>query len=215
MAAKDEQSLKKGAPIAIAWGTLVFTGAVFLGLACRAMFVSLPDAEQALPIISIQLLPGVFAGMMLAAVLAAICSTADSQLIVASSAMSHDIYARRRGSDLPQRHAVTIDRLWVAIIGLLAVILALTENRVIFSFVLYAWAGLGAVFGPIFILSFLWKKATSEGAIAGAIVGFLTVIIWRNVPALKDNLYELVPGFVLALLVNYIVSLVYRGKNKK
>ena len=214
MAAKDEQSLKKGAPIAIAWGTLVFTGAVFLGLACRAMFVSLPDAEQALPIISIQLLPGIFAGLMLAAVLAAICSTADSQLIVASSALSHDVYARRRGGDLPQRHAVTIDRLWVAIIGLLAVILALTENRVIFSFVLYAWAGLGAVFGPIFILSFLWKKATSEGAIAGAIVGFLTVIIWRNIPALKENLYELVPGFILALVVNYVVSLAYWGKRR-
>jgi sodium/proline symporter len=212
MAARDQESLKRGAPIAIAWGTLVFTGAVFLGLACRALFVTLPDAEQALPIISIQLLPGIFAGMMLAAVLAAICSTADSQLIVASSAISHDVYVRKRGGDLPQRHAVTIDRLWVAIIGLLAVIFALTDNRVIFTFVLYAWAGLGAAFGPIFILSFLWKKATSEGAIAGAVVGFLTVVIWRNVPALKDNLYELVPGFVLALLVNYSVSLVYWGK---
>jgi Na+/proline symporter len=212
MAAKDQQSLKKGAAIAMTWGTLVFTGAVFLGLACRALFVSLPDAEQALPIISIQLLPGVFAGMMLAAVLAAICSTADSQLIVASSAISHDVYVRRKGEDLPPRHAVTIDRLWVAIIGLLAVILALSENRVIFSFVLYAWAGLGAAFGPIFILSFLWKKATSEGAIAGAVVGFLTVIIWRNVPALKAMVYELVPGFIFALLVNYIVSMVYYNK---
>ncbi len=129
--------------------------------------------------------------------------------------MSHDVYVRGRGDDLPQRHAVTIDRLWVAIIGLLAVIFALTENRVIFTFVLYAWAGLRAAFGPVFILGFLWKKATSEGAIAGAIVGFLTVIIWRNVPALKENLYELVPGFVLALAVNYVVSLVYWGKNGK
>lgn len=215
MAARDQASLKKGAPIAIAWGTLVFTGAVFLGLACRALFVSLPDAEQALPIISLQLLPGVFAGMMLAAVLAAICSTADSQLIVASSAISHDVYVRNRGGDLPQGHAVTIDRLWVAIIGLLAVIFALTDNRVIFTFVLYAWAGLGAAFGPIFILSFLWKKATSEGAIAGAVVGFLTVVIWRNVPALKGMVYELVPGFILALVVNYVVSLIYEGRNKK
>ncbi len=214
MAARDQASLKKGAPIAITWGTLVFTGAVFLGLACRALFVTLPDAEQALPIISIQLLPGIFAGMMLAAVLAAICSTADSQLIVASSAISHDVYVRNRGGDLPQSHAVTIGRLSVAIIGLLAVIFALTDNRVIFTFVLYAWAGLGAAFGPIFILSFLWKKATSEGAIAGAVVGFLTVVIWRNVPALKGNLYELVPGFILALVVNYVVSLVYWRKRK-
>jgi len=207
MAAKDQASLKKGAFIAMAWGTLVFTGAVFLGLACKALFVTLVDAEQALPIISIQLLPGIFAGMMLAAVLAAICSTADSQLIVASSAISHDIYARRKGDKLSPRKAVTIDRIWVAIIGILAIVFALTDNRVIFTFVLYAWAGLGAAFGPIFILSFLWKKATSEGAIAGAVVGFLTVIVWRNVPALKAMVYELVPGFLLALLVNYIVSL--------
>jgi sodium/proline symporter len=215
LAARDEESLRKGAPIAITWGTLVFTGAVFLGLACRALFLELPDAEQALPIISIQLLPGIFAGMMLAAVLAAICSTADSQLIVASSAISHDVYIRGKGKDLAPKHAVTIDRLWVAIIGLIAVIFALTDNRVIFSFVLYAWAGLGAAFGPIFILSFLWKKATSEGAIAGAVVGFLTVVIWRNVPALKGMVYELVPGFFLALAVNYVVSLVYWQKHKK
>jgi sodium/proline symporter len=213
MAAKDQESLKKGAFIAIAWGTLVFTGAVFLGLACKALFVTLADAEQALPIISIQLLPGIFAGMMLAAVLAAICSTADSQLIVASSSISHDIYAQRKGDKLSPRKAVTIDRIWVAVIGILAVIFALTDNRVIFTFVLYAWAGLGAAFGPIFILSFLWKKATAEGAIAGAIVGFTTVIIWRNVPALKAMVYELVPGFLLALLVNYVVSLATQ-KNK-
>jgi sodium/proline symporter len=102
------------------------------------------------------------------------------------------------------------------------VIFALTENRAIFEFVLYAWAGLGAAFGPIFILSFLWKKATSEGAIAGAVVGFLTVVIWRNMPAWggmpapKSMVYELVPGFIFALAVNYIVSLVYWGrKNNK
>jgi len=212
MAAKDQKSLKRGAPIAMVWGTLVFTGAVFLGLACRALFVTLADAEQALPIISIQLLPGIFAGVMLAAVLAAICSTADSQLIVASSAISHDIYMRGKGKDLSAEHAVTIDRLWVTIIGLLAVIFALTQNRAIFEFVLYAWAGLGAAFGPLFILGFLWKKATSEGAIAGAVTGFLTVIVWRNVPALKGMVYELVPAFLLALAVNYIVSMINQKK---
>ncbi len=215
MAAKDQKSLKKGAIIAMAWGTLVFSGAVFLGLACKAMFTTMGDAEQALPIISVQLLPGIFAGMMLAAVLAAICSTADSQLIVASSAISHDIFVRARGKALTQKQAVRIDRLWVAIIGIVAILFALTENRVIFEFVLYAWAGLGAAFGPMFILGFLWKKSTSEGAIAGAVVGFLTVIIWRNVPALKAMVYELVPAFILALAVNWAVSMVYYGKKAK
>ena len=100
MAARDRKAINTGRIVAMTWGVFVFTGAVFLGLATRAVFKVLPDAEQALPIISIQLLPGVLAGLMLAAVLAAICSTADSQLLVASSSISHDIYARLTGRDL-------------------------------------------------------------------------------------------------------------------
>lgn len=214
MASKDEASIKRGRFVAMVWGIFVFTGAVFLGLACRAVFGTLGDAEQALPIISIQLLPGVIAGLMLAAVLAAICSTADSQLLVASSSISHDLYARLTGKDLDSRHVITIDRLAVGVLGLLAMLLALTKNRVIFSFVLYAWAGLGAAFGPPLILGLLWKKATSTGAIAGAIVGFVTVIIWKNIPVLSNTLYELVPGFFLSLVVVWGVSLMGRVTKK-
>jgi Na+/proline symporter len=146
------------------------------------------------------------AGLMLAAVLAAICSTADSQLLVASSSLSHDLYARLTGKDLDSRHVVAMDRAAVGILGILAMLLALSDNRVIFEFVLYAWAGLGAAFGPPLILGLLWKKTTSYGAIAGAITGFLTVIIWKNMPVLSGSLYELVPGFFLALLVVWGVS---------
>jgi SSS family solute:Na+ symporter len=210
MAVKDIQSIKRGRIIAMTWGVFVFTGAVFLGLATRAVFGTLGDAEQALPIISIQLLPGVLAGLMLAAVLAAICSSADSQLLVASSSISHDLYARLTGKDLDSRHVINIDRIAVVGLGLLATLLALTANRVIFSFVLYAWAGLGAAFAPPLILGLLWKKATSTGAIAGAIVGFVTVVIWKNIPALSGALYELVPAFCLSLLVVWLVSLMSR-----
>jgi len=210
MAARDEAAIKRGRIIAMLWGVFVFTGAVFLGLACRAVFGHLGDAEQALPIISIQLLPGVLAGLMLAAVLAAICSTADSQLLVASSSIAHDLYARLTGKDLNSRHVVNIDRLAVAVLGILAMLLALTEKRVIFSFVLYAWAGLGAAFAPPLILGLLWKRVTSTGAISGMIVGFLTVVIWKNIPALSNALYELVPGFFLSLAVVWLVSLAGR-----
>jgi sodium/proline symporter len=208
MAARDEATIKKGRFIAMTWGTFVFTGAVVLGLACRAIFGTLGDAEQALPIIAVQLLPGVLAGLMLAAVLAAICSTADSQLLVSSASLSHDLYARLTGKDLDSRFVVNMDRLAVSVVGVLAMFLALTENRVIFSFVLYAWAGLGAAFGPPLILGFLWEKTTSAGAIAGAIVGFLTVVVWKNVPALSTAIYELVPGFLLGLFAVWLVSLV-------
>ncbi len=207
MAARDEEAVKRGRIIAMVWGLVVFSGAVVLGLSCRALFGTLPDAEQALPIIAIQLLPGVLAGLMLAAVLAAICSTADSQLLVASSSISHDLYARLTGKDLDSKHVVTMDRVAVGILGLLAMLLALSKNRVIFSFVLYAWAGLGATFGPPLILGLLWKKTTSSGAIAGAIAAFITVIIWKNIPLLSGALYELVPGFFLGLIVVWGVSL--------
>jgi sodium/proline symporter len=207
MAARNEKALKIGRIVAMTWGTLVFTGAVFLGLATRAVFGVLGDAEQALPIISIQLLPGVLAGLMLAAVLAAICSTADSQLLVASSSISHDIYARITGKDLDSRHVVNIDRLAVAVLGILAMILALTANRVIFSFVLYAWAGLGAAFAPPMILGFFWKKSTAQGAIAGMVIGFITVVVWKNIPSLSGALYELVPAFFISLFSVWIVSL--------
>jgi len=139
--------------------------------------------------------------------MAAICSTAGSQLLVAASSVSHDLYARLTGKDLNSRHVVTIDRIAVAALGIVAMLLALTENRMIFSFVLYAWAGLGAAFAPPLILGLIWKKATSAGAIAGAIVGFLTVIVWKNIPALSGALYELVPGFILAMLTTWLVSL--------
>ncbi len=207
MAARDEAAVRRGRIIAMCWGVVVFAGAVILGLACRALFGSLPDAEQALPIAAIQLLPGVMAGLMLAAVLAAICSTADSQLLVASSSLSHDLYARLTGKDLDSRHVITMDRAAVALLGLLAMFLALSENRMIFSFVLYAWAGLGAAFGPPLILGLLWKRTSALGAIAGALVGFFTVILWKNSPALSGALYELLPGFFLSLLVVWGVSL--------
>jgi sodium/proline symporter len=214
MAVRDEASIKKARIIAMTWGLFVFSGAVILGLATRAIFGSLADAEQALPIISLQLLPGVLAGLMLAAVLAAICSTADSQLLVAASSLSHDLYARLTGKNLDSRHVVNMDRLAVSLVGILAMLLALTENRVIFSFVLYAWAGLGAAFGPPLILGLIWKKATSLGAIAGAITGFVTVIVWKNIPVLASAIYELVPGFLLGLLVVWILSLADRSKGK-
>ncbi len=214
MAARNEATIKKGRIIAMVWGTLVFTGAVVLGLASRTLLGELGDAEQALPIIALKILPGLLAGLMLAAVLAAICSTADSQLLVASSSLSHDLYARLTGKDLNSRFIVNIDRLSVCVVGILAMLLALTENRMIFTFVLYAWAGLGAAFGPPLILGLLWKKTTSTGAIAGAIVGFTTILIWKNVPALSSAIYELVPGFFLGFFMVWVVSLIEDRKNK-
>ncbi len=98
--------------------------------------------------------------------------------------------------------------------ALFSIVFALTENRVIFEFVLYAWSVLGASFGPVIILSLLWKKTTGKGAIAGMLTGLLVTIIWRNIPFLKGIVYELVPAFVLAFFAVWIVSMFTQDDNK-
>ena len=122
---------------------VLFTGAVLLGIAARAFYGELADPEQALPIAATEFLPGAVAGMMIAAILAAICSTADSQLLVSASAFSHDLYIRVLGRQVNERAQSRINRIAVFGIGLAAMLIAAGEVRAVFDFVLYAWAGLG------------------------------------------------------------------------
>jgi Na+/proline symporter len=179
---------------------------VLLGVFARAWYGTLDDPETVLPRVAAELLPGLIAGPMIAAVLAAICSTADSQLLVSASAVSHDLYVRILGRQ-PRNHLIVrFNRLAVLAVGLLAMIVALGKVRVIFDFVLYAWAGLGAAFGPALILILLWRRTSAAGVIAGMLVGFVTAIVWRE--TLHDYLYELVPAFLLAFITVWIISLV-------
>jgi sodium/proline symporter len=207
MAMRDEAEIKRARWISLSWGILVFSGAILLGVATRALFGTLPDAEKALPIVAVDMLPGVLAGMMLAAILAAICSTADSQLLVAASAVAHDIIHKVFGREMTERARVMVDRISVVVLGLIALIFAAGQVRVVFDFVLYAWSGLGAGFAPALILSFFWKRTTGLGVVAGMVVGLLVTVAWRNIPALKAIVYELVPAFLLALAAVWVVSL--------
>jgi sodium/proline symporter len=207
MATRDTGAIKRGAIISTVWVFLLFTGAVLLGIFARAYYGVLDDPETVLPRVAAELLPGVVAGMMTAAVLAAICSTADSQLLVSASAVSHDIYVRVLGRKPDDRAILRINRLSVLVVGIIAMIVALGEVRVIFDFVLYAWAGLGAAFGPALIMILLWKRTSATGVIAGILVGYITTIVWRQ--TLHDRFYELMPAFLLALIVVICVSLIY------
>lgn len=218
MAAKDEATIKKGSRIALAWMVLAYVGAVFFGMFARIYYGGgLADAEKALPTACAELLPPIIGGFVVAAIISAICSTADSQLIVVSSSISRDIMPlfRKKGQtagvDEFQQTQWT-DRVVLVVLGLIAVVLASTESRVIFDFVLYAWSGLGASFGPVVLLGLLWKKANKAGAIAGMLTGLIVTIVWYNVPPLKGALYELVPAFVLSLLMVVIVSLATQEK---
>lgn len=211
MATRDASAVRRGAIISTTWVFLLFTGAVLLGVLARAYYGTLEDPELVLPMVASELLPGVIAGVMIAAVLAAICSTADSQLLVSASAISHDLYVRLLGRHPDNRIIVLFDRLAVLLVGVTGMFVALGEVRVIFDFVLYAWAGLGAAFGPALILVLLWRRTSARGVLAGMVVGFSTAIVWRQ--TLHDTLYELVPAFLLAFITVWIVSLAFPEKS--
>ena len=210
MAIKDRAAVRRGTLIATAWVCLVFAGAVLLGIVARAAYGTLADPEQALPIAAIEFLPGAVAGMVIAAVLAAICSTADSQLLVSASAVSHDLYVRILGHAPAERTRARINRLAVLLIGAIALAVALAEVRTIFDFVLYAWAGLGAAFGPAMMLTLLWRRTTGWGVLAGMVTGVVTTVVWRE--TLHDQLYELVPAFLAALIATVVGSLLTQSR---
>ena len=212
MAMREEREINQARIISLGWGILVFSGAILLGLATRALFQELPDAETALPLVAVTMLPGVIAGMMLAAILAAICSTADSQLLVAASAVAHDIMFKVFGKEMSQKQRVLLDRISVVVLGLVALAFAAGEVRVVFDFVLYAWSGLGAGFAPALILTLFWKKTTGKGVVAGMLTGLIVTVFWRNTPMLKAIIYELVPAFALAFLAVWLVSALTQKK---
>jgi sodium/proline symporter len=220
MAAKGESEIRKGRVIALGWGVFAMFGAVFTGLACRCLFRGIGDPDTGLLVAGKLLLHPVLAGLILAAVFSAIRSTADSQLLVASSSVVRDIYQKGVGRQISDRKLMLISRIAVLVLGLAAIILALTEARAIFWFVLFSWAGLGASFGPVLILSLYWKKLTRWGAVAGMTAGFSVTLIWKLLirPALNQtcglDVYELVPAFFLASIAAIVVSLGTRSKNQ-
>ncbi len=214
MAVRDKESVRRGGTIAISWMILVYLGAILFGLLAKVFFGELSDPEQALPRAVADFLPPILGGFVTAAIVSAICSTADSQLIVVSSTISRDMLpflTRSQDPEVRFKKVLRLDRAVLIVLALVSVFFALTENRVIFEFVLYAWSALGASFGPLVILGLLWKRTTRAGAIAGMITGSVVTVIWRNTPVLKVALYELVPAFALAFLAIVLVSLITRS----
>jgi len=154
------------------------------------------------------------AGIMLAAILAAVMSTISSQLIVTSSALVEDLYKAVIKSDASDKRYVFLGRLSVLVVSIVSLILAWAKNATILKLVSFAWAGFGASFGPIILLTLYWRKITAAGALSGMIVGAITVIIWGNTE-LTNTLYEIVPGFVLNTIVTVIVSMLTYKPNKE
>jgi sodium/proline symporter len=218
MAVKDKTAVMRGGVISSLWVLVLFSGAVALGMAARVYFGEMEDPEQTLPMVArdSSIVPGFIGGMIIAAVLAAICSTADSQLLVSASSISHDLLVRVFGFEPSLATRKVLDRLAVVFIGAVATSIAAAEVRSVFSFVLdYGWAGLGAGFGPALILSLFWKRTSGWGVVAGMVVGTTTAIIWKQFPALQSQLYNLVPAFALSLGTIVLVSLLTPNPGKK
>ncbi|EGO62815.1 sodium/proline symporter PutP [Acetonema longum] len=208
MAIRDTGEIQQATNIAMTWVVFSLAAAVLVGLVGRVYLtqpLSGADVETVFMVMTHDILSSFFAGLILSAVLAAIMSTASSQLLVTASAVSQDFYKSLVRKDAGEKELVWISRLTVALVSVLAVILGLNPNNFILDMVAYAWAGFGAAFGPAIVLSLFWKRMTRNGALAGIIVGGLTVLFWKQFAWF--GLYEIVPGFILSCLAIYLVSL--------
>lgn len=213
MSIKDPGRLKTVAIIGTLSNVIMALGALLTGMAGRMYFPDvalLPgqDPENLYPTIASMHLHPVLFGVVIASIFAAIMSTADSQLLVAASAVVRDVYEKllHPGKPLSQKKLVTLSRWIVLLLVALSLLLGFLAQQLVFWLVLFAWAGLGAAFGPTSILALYWKGTTRPGVIAGIITGAATVIIWNRIPLLRQAMYELVPAFLLALLVTILVS---------
>ena len=211
IAARDQRQIIRAGPIAVGCIIVFDMGAIFSGMAGRILYPGLGDPETVLPEMAAGLFPAFFTGIFLVVVLAAIMSTADSLLILASSSVVRDTVQKIFRPDAGQRALSNLGKLVTVLLGVTGLLLALTAERVIFWFVLFAWSGLACAFAPVVLLSLFWARTTRAGAIAGMIGGFAVTVIW--VVVFKEgfyDLYEMLPGFAAGLALTIGVSLLTR-----
>nr|WP_270182757.1 sodium/proline symporter PutP [Alkalihalobacillus sp. CinArs1] len=211
MAVKSSKEIPKARLVGMTWMVVSLFGAIFTGFIGIAFFSGGLENSETVFIEFTQILfnPWV-SGFLLAAILSAIMSTIDSQLLVSSSAVAEDFYKAILRKNASQTELVWVGRIAVLGIALLAILLAYNPESSVLGLVSYAWAGFGAAFGPVIILSLFWKRMTRNGALAGILVGAATVIIWKQLSGGLFDLYEIVPGFILCWIAVLVFS--YVGK---
>lgn len=203
MGIKSAKQIPRSQFIAVTWVAISLVGAVLVGIVGIVVLDPLPDSEKVFLVLLEKLFSPWISGIFLAAVLAAIMSTIDSQLLVSSSALAEDFYTIFR-ADAGQKELMWVSRGAVIVIIIIGLFFALSGGSVL-NIVSYAWAGLGASFGPAIIFSLFWKRTTRNGVLAGIITGGVIVLIWKNLFAFT-GLYEIIPAFGLSVLVIYLVS---------
>jgi sodium/proline symporter len=220
MAIKKPDELKDSRRIAMVWVIISLASAVITGIVGHVFTASDPlvgnQAETIFLVIVQSLFIAFLAGVMLSAVLAAIMSTAASQLLVAAAGLTGDFYKAFLHKKASSKAMVRAGRFSVMLISVIAFLIALKPDSSIFKVVSFAWAGLGSTFGPVILCSLFWKRTTVQGALAGIFAGGVTTILWKYYASLGGifNLYEIVPGFCVSILSIVIVSLVTKAPSR-
>jgi sodium/proline symporter len=210
MAIRSAAEMPIARRVAMGWVVVVLLAAVVVGIAGAALVsppLAGPESEKVFILLATTHLPPVLAGLCLSGILAAIMSTASAQLLVASSAFAQDFYKGLFRRDPGRAELLWVGRGAVLAIALAAWLLALDPENKVLDLVAWAWAGFGAAFGPAIVLSLYWERMTRNGALAGMLAGGLTVILWKQGEGGIFELYEMVPGVLLAALAIWAVSL--------
>lgn len=219
-ASRSNKDITTARRIAVGWTAISMAGALLIGMVGivyvdNHMGGSLADGEKIFMILVNAVFNPVIAGILLAAILAAIMSTADSQLLVSSSALAEDFYKAWINPNASQQQIVNVGRLGVVALSIIALILAFDPDSSVLGLVSYAWAGFGAAFGPAIILSLFWRNMNRNGALAGIIVGGVTIVVWKQITGGIFDLYEIVPGFILSTIAIVLVSIMTGAPNKE
>jgi sodium/proline symporter len=230
MAVRNEKELNKSKGVAIIWVLISLVMACMIGIVGRAYLspaLTGSDTEKVfinmiIAIFTNEFSLAIIAGIFLCGILAAIMSTADSQLLVTASSMAEDIYKGIVKRDATEKTVFRISRITVVVVALIAYLIALNPNSSIMGLVSNAWAGLGAAFGPTVLMSLYWKRIIVPGAVSGIASGALAVIIWDYIPLVKGEtlgtvtgIYSLAIGFFIGLLVIVVVSLLTAAPSKE
>lgn len=215
MAIRKERELTRSRRIATVWVVISLCVAVFLGINGRALqptaFGTLGASENIFISMSTSLLPPLLAGFVMAGILAATISSSDSYLLIAASSLARNIFKGLVNKKAKDKTVMLVSRITLIAITLVAVLIALDENSVIFTIVSFAWAGFGATFGPLVLFSLFWKRTNRAGAVAGMLGGGVMVFVWNMLIRPLGgawNIYELLPAFIFSSILIVVVSLV-------
>jgi sodium/proline symporter len=215
MAIRSASETGQAASIGVIWAFLCYLLAILVGLSGLAYLPEvIADSEKVFIALTGLIFHPLIAGILLAAILAAIMSTVDSQLLVCSSSLAEDLYPLVSKKSLSPEQRLQVGRVAVVVLALMATLLAMNPDSKVLDVVSYAWAGLGASLGPAILISLYWRKMTSRGALAGVFVGGATVIIWPQFEGGIFELYSLVPGFGISALAVVVGSLIDNSEDQ-